>query len=311
MINEKISRRRALQAALVTCGAGFLQCRTSAEQKKSFRFCLNTSTIGGQNLGLTKSMEIASKAGYDAVEIWMRDLEAYLKSGASLKDVRQRASDLDLTLENAIDFPRWIVDDESERTAALEQTRRTMATLAEIGCPRLATPPVGVTSSAGFDLFAAAERFAALAAVGESMGVMPQLEIWGFSANLHSLGEALFIAAQSGNPRVGILADVYHLYRGGSPFEALHFVPPSALQIFHVNDYPPSPPREQLKDSDRLMPGDGAAPWPTIVRLLREKNSPVVLSLELFNPDLWKQEPLQVARLGLEKMKQAFGSSVS
>jgi 2-keto-myo-inositol isomerase len=308
MINKKISRRRALQAALVTCGAAFLHCRPSAEEKRTFRFCLNTSTIGGQNLGLSKSMDIAAQAGYDAIEIWMRDLDAFLKTGASLQDVRNRANELGLTIEDAVDFNRWIVDDESERAAALEQAKRNMAKLAEIGCPRMASPPVGATAQAGLDLFAAAERFAALAAVGEALGVMPQLEIWGFSANLHSLGEALLIASQSGNPHVGILADVYHLYRGGSPFEGLHFVPPSALQIFHVNDYPTSPAREQLKDGDRLMPGDGIAPWPTIVSLLREKNSPIIISLELFNPDFWKPNPMHAARLGLKKMKQVFGS---
>lgn len=304
---QNLSRREALQTVLLSAGAGFLGCSPALQKKAEFTFCLNTSTINSQKLGLVESMEIAARAGYDAVEIWVRDLDAYLKTGGGTGEIRRRAQALGLTIENAIDFPRWIVDDPSERRAALEQARRSMALLAEIGCPRIAAPPVGATFEPKIDLFAAAERFAALLEIGEAVGVIPQLEIWGFSANLHTMGEALLIAAESGHPRAGILADVYHLYRGGSPFESLHYAPASSLQILHMNDYPAAVSRNALTDADRLLPGDGAAPWSIIMQLLRKK-TPIILSLELFRRDLWEQDPLQVAETGLAKMKAAVSS---
>jgi sugar phosphate isomerase/epimerase len=51
------------------------------------------------------------------------------------------------------------------------------------------------------------------------------------------------------------------------------------------------------------MPGDGVAPMDKILKMLHEKNTPVVLSLELFNEDYWKKDPMEVAKIGLEKMK--------
>ena len=52
-----------------------------------------------------------------------------------------------------------------------------------------------------------------------------------------------------------------------------------------------------------MYPGDGLAPWKSIVEQLDAIGYDGFLSLELFNREYWKQDPLQVARTGLEKMK--------
>jgi hypothetical protein len=46
-----------------------------------------------------------------------------------------------------------------------------------------------------------------------------------------------------------------------------------------------------------------------ILRSVMRPDRPIVLSLELFNPEYWKQDPLQVARTGLEKMKAAVAKA--
>ena len=40
------------------------------------------------------------------------------------------------------------------------------------------------------------------------------------------------------------------------------------------------------------------------IELLKEKNYQGCISLELFNPDLWKQDPLEALKLGLERVKE-------
>ena len=47
-----------------------------------------------------------------------------------------------------------------------------------------------------------------------------------------------------------------------------------------------------------------------MLRDLRKLGFKGVLSLELFNRDYWKQDPLQVARTGLEKMKAVVKASM-
>ena len=46
-----------------------------------FGYCLNMSTLRGQQLSVTEQIDVASAAGYDAIEPWMRDLHGYVEQG--------------------------------------------------------------------------------------------------------------------------------------------------------------------------------------------------------------------------------------
>jgi len=219
--------------------------------------------------------------------------------------VRKRIEDRGLTLENAISFSRWIVDDDTVRADAVEQIRREMDLLAQTGGKRIAAPPAGATDKPGLDLMKAAERYRAILDLGDKMGIVPILELWGGSKNLHGIGQCMFVVIESGHPKACLLGDVYHIYKGGSDFAGLKMISPTAMPVLHMNDYPADPPREKISDRDRVMPGDGVAPLTQILRYLRENDSRAVLSLELFSPAYWAKDPLEVARTGLAKMKSA------
>jgi sugar phosphate isomerase/epimerase len=276
-----------------------------------FDYCLNTSTIRGQKLTLVEELEIAAKAGYQGVELWVSELEAYAKGGGSLKDLRQRVGDLGLTVEDGIAFPEWVVDDDARRRKALEDARRQMELLQQVGCKRIAAPPAGATNQPNLDLRKAAERYRALLDLGDRIGVVPVAELWGHSQSLRRLGEALFVAAESGHPKACILPDVFHLYKGGSGFDGLHLLGPKTVGIFHVNDYPATPDRSAVTDAARVYPGDGVAPWQQILTTLRDAGYRGMLSVELFNRDYWKQDPLLVARTGLEKLRAVVRRSLA
>lgn len=316
--NQKfLSRREMLQKTSVALGAAMLaglpisKATKNLEANHNFTFCLNTSTIREQKLGLIGEMEVAARAGYDGIEIWVRTLEDFVKSGGKLSNVKKKAKDLGITIESAISFPKWIVDDDAVRKEAFRQARIEMDMLAEIGCKRMAAPPVGATDESGLNLNKAAERYYELLNLGDKTGVLPQLELWGFSANLHLFGEVLYVAAESGHPKACILPDVYHIYRGGSDFNSLKLLNGSSIHMFHMNDYLANSPRESIADKDRVYPGDGVAPLNQILKDLNDKNSPIVLSLELFNENYWKQDALTVAKTGLAKMKQSVQKALS
>ena len=303
-----ISRRDWLGSAGLLAGAGLLGGGVRAADTASppkFRYCLNTSTIRGQKLGIVKEIEIAASAGYQAIEPWMRDLDLYVQEGGSLADLRKRISDFGLTVESAIGFAQWIVDDPDKRKQGLEQARRDMDTLKQIGGVRIAAPPTGATNQTDLNLFEAASRYRDLLELGDEIGVVPQVEVWGFSKSLSRLGESAFVAIESGHPKACLLPDVYHIYKGGSDFAGLAMFGPKAIPVFHLNDYPADPPRQTIQDKDRVYPGEGAAPLSKIFELLASVGCFPVLSLELFNPGYWQQDPLAVAKTGLEKMKSA------
>ncbi|MEM6841043.1 MAG: sugar phosphate isomerase/epimerase family protein [Bacteroidota bacterium] len=315
MLDATCSRRAALAglvAAPSTLAANpvsFSKNSTSAEP--DFLYCLNVSTLRGQELGVVKELEVAAEAGFDAVEVWINGLQAYLDSGDSLPDLRKRIDDLGITVASAIGFAQWIVDDDSVRQQAVEQLKREMDMLAQIGCARIAAPPMGATKEPGLDLMKAAERYRTILELGDSLGVIPQLEVWGFSANLHRLGQTMFVAVESQHPKARILPDIYHLYKGGSEFNGLKLLSGSAIEIFHINDYPAQPSRDQMDDSYRVYPGDGVAPVTEVLQDLRKTGPDKILSLELFNKDYWQQDALTVATTGLRKMKDSVAEALS
>jgi 2-keto-myo-inositol isomerase len=308
-----LSRRQALkQAGLLTSGFLAAQSRGAAAAEPppagtpaSFLLCFNTGTILGQKVGIVKEVEIAAKAGYQAIEPWVDALSQYAKNGGSLKDLKARIADAGLTVESAIAFSEWIVDDDAKRAAGLERAKRELDLVAQIGGKRLAAPPSGATNPPLLDLGKAAERYRALLELGDSAGVVPQLEVWGFSKNIRTLGEAASVAIQSGHPKACVLADVFHLYKGGSEPAGLRLLSRQALQVFHMNDYPAEPSRDQINDGYRVFPGDGVAPLTRMLTDLRSGGGQIVLSLELFSRKYWEQDPLQVAQDGLAKLKAA------
>lgn len=317
--SENLSRRRWLlsTSAAVAGGAVFgsmpvapaEEVAQAAAARPTFKYSLNTSTIRGQDIPITQQVAIAAKAGYDAIEPWLRDITKYVEAGGSLADLKQQIADAGLTVESAIGFCAWIVDDEQERKAALETARRDMDLIAKIGGRRIAAPPVGATNQANLNLFAAAERYRALLDIGDSLGVVPQLELWGFSQTLSRLGELLFVAVESGHPKACVMPDVYHIYKGGSDFAGLSLIAGDAMHCFHMNDYPANPPRDKIGDADRVYPGDGVAPLDEILRSLARGGFRGALSLELFNREYWQQNPQQVADTGLRKLKESVAAA--
>ncbi len=298
----KISRRNALSTmALGTAGIALPTRLTGKESvsPSSFRYCLNTSTISGNNPGLLSYVEIASQAGYDGIEIWVRDVKAAMEEGHSLSFIRDHIKQHSIKVENAIGFAPWMTGGEE----GFIQMRQEMQMLAGIGCHRIAAPPAGVRADKALNLFETGEKYSLLLEMGRETGVMPQLEFWGSSPVLWHLGQVLMIAAVANDPDARILPDVYHMFRGDSGFNGLKMLDGNLIEIFHMNDYPSHKAREEQNDADRVYPGEGSAPIHDIVRDLKNMGGEKVLSLELFNRSYWKEDPLQVARTGLLKMQ--------
>lgn len=299
----------ALAATSLVTGNQLPAAEKSTSQP--FGFCLNMSTIRGQKLPLPEQVDVASKAGYDAIEPWIREVRQYVDAGGSAKDLGKRIADAGLTVESAIGFATWIVDDDAKRAEGHETAKRDMELLREIGGTRIAAPPVGATNQTDLNLFAAAERYRKLLEIGDEIGVVPELELWGFSKSMSRLGELAFVATECGHPKACVLPDVYHIYKGGSDFEGLSMIEGNRIPVFHMNDYPAEPPRDKIGDADRVYPGDGIAPLRKILRTLRDNGARCMLSLELFNRSYWEQDALAVAQTGLRKMRDAVDAALS
>lgn len=321
--NDTVSRRqfsRTAIAAASTVAIGLSQTEcvsiasgaqlTTPMRTNKVKYCLNTSTIRSKSevLPIVEQLAVAQKAGYDAIEFWLKDIEKYMADGGKLPELRKRIVDSGLTVESSIAFSNWIVDDEEVRKKGLEQARKDMDTVTAIGGIRIAAPPAGATNSGPLNLDQAGDRYRALLEVGKVAGCIAQLEVWGFSKNLSKLSEVLYVAAAAQHPDACVLPDIYHLYKGGSSFNDLNLLSGKRIHVFHMNDYPDMP-RDKINDADRVFPGEGISPVSKILSTVFASGFDGVLSIELFNKTYWQQDPNTVAAKGLASMKLAVSQA--
>ena len=182
--------------------------------------------------------------------------------------------------------------------------------VAGLGGKFIAAPAQGVTQLDRTRLPEYSERYRAILDLGDEMGVTPILELWGAGV-LNQLSDTMAIAIASGHSRASVLLDFYHLYRGGNSFDSLRLINGKILPVFHINDYPELPPRTELRDSDRVFPGDGICPFNKVLPLLYDSGFRGGLSVELFNKGYWEtMDVKEVLRKSFEKTTQVINSTM-
>jgi 2-keto-myo-inositol isomerase len=269
-----------------------------------FRTSLNASTLFPFELDLKQQARIAAEAGYEGLEVWVKDIDAFLAAGGTLKELRAYVADTGVTLVNAIAFWPWADADEATRERGFAQAERELRMLAELGCRAAAAPPYGNVEATSLD--AMAGYFARLAPRAREIGVEPYLEFWGRARRLSRLSEAMYVAIESRVPDVKLLLDPFHMYTGGTDPASLAYLKGANIGVVHVNDYPAAPPRATITDADRVFPGEGIGASHELARMLQSAGYDGFLSLELFISDFGGASALDIARRGREAILAAY-----
>ncbi len=313
----ELSRRQVMGGALAAFGAamaspGEAQTPRPASARPAnepFGYCLNTSTIRGNNLDIVGVVNAASKAGFHAIEPWITEIDRYTSSGGVLKDLGKRIADAGLTVEGAIAFNSFLDDDDARRAASMEKLKVDMDKVAQIGGRRIAAPPGNARTAVSLDN--AAKYYREALEAGEKMGVQPLLELWGTHPVLGPLSHGIYVAVAAGRADASLLLDVFHLYKSGTPFAALRQINGASLHLMHLNDYPQAADPATLNDGNRIYPGDGVAPLRQILRDLRDGGFRGCLSLELFNREYWTRSADENLKTAMEKIRATVRSAMA
>ena len=317
----ELSRRELHTAAAALAAAGSSAVASPAQASRTtatrtrpanepFGYCLNTSTIRGNNLDLPAVVAAASKAGFQAIEPWIMEIDRYTTTGGSLKDLGKRIADAGLTVENAIAFNAFLDDDDTRRAASMEKLKTDMDKVAQIGGKRIAVPP-GNNRAAAVSLDNAARYYREALEMGEKMGVQPLLELWGTHPVLGPLSHGIYVTVAAGRPDASLLLDVFHLYKSGTPFTALKQINGASLHVMHLNDYPQAADSSTLNDSNRIYPGDGVAPFQQIFRDLRDNGFRGYFSLELFNKEYWAKSADENLKTAMDKIRATVRAALA
>jgi 2-keto-myo-inositol isomerase len=93
---------------------------------------------------------------------------------------------------------------------------------------------------------------------------------------------------------VGLTIDAAHLFGGGGLLSELDQLDPRRIFAFHLDDLEDTP-KEAIRDSTRVLPGLGVVPLDEICKRLRRIGYDGPCSVELFRPEYWDWDPLELA----------------
>ncbi len=259
--------------------------------------CLDTATI--RPASLEEKVNIAAKAGYDAIEPWDGELAQYENNGGNLTELGDKIKELGLFVPSVIGMWNAIPPEEDDFQASLEGSRNRMRMAKAIGSEHIQTIPNTVGN--GYDVKQVAKRYRQIIEIGQNeFGLKPSLVFVKFFP-LKTMGQAMQVALDADHPYASIIPDTYHMYISEGGFNGLKQMRGSAISIFQFADAPASPRPNELTDQQRVFPGDGILPLPEILKDLYETGFKGCISLELYNPEYYQRDLLEVAKEGLEK----------
>jgi 2-keto-myo-inositol isomerase len=311
-----LSRRKFLLSSTVATGAAMTGGSVfSADSEPEIRYqgnispwrlVMNTSTI--RPTPFEEKLRVIAAAGWDGIEPWINELEEYEAAGGNLKELAQRIKDMGLYVPNIIGLWDAMPPTREAFEASLPATRERMRRSADVGSIHVAAIPS--PDREDFDLKWGAEMYRELMRIGrEDYGIAVAFEFVGFLKGVHRFGQACAVALDANDDKACLIMDTFHLFRGGSGFNALGLIQNSLIANFHWNDVPGDVPREEQGDEHRLYPGDGILPLGQVLNSLKAIGYDKALSLEIFNREYWKQPPEKVAADGLRKMRDCIAAA--
>ena len=246
-----------------------------------------------------------AQGGWQAVELWLTKLEAYLE-GQRIDAVRGLLVAEGLTATAAAGQGGLLLSRGEQHQIHWEHFRRRLEILESLEVPLLVVAADSVREFTAADYGRATDALAEAADLAARSGVRLALEFQKTAGFCASLDTALALIAQCGSRNVGVCLDLFHYYCGPSKFEDLANLTPENLAWVQICDLSGTL-RELAGDSDRILPGEGDFQLEPILDVLDQIGYDGHVSLEVLNPHLWQVPAERLADFGYQALCRALG----
>ncbi len=266
---------------------------------------LNGVPIGG-NLAWPDFARLASSTGFGGVDLMLGPaMTAGIEPTRSLlKELRLRPAFASLPVE-------YRKDDAAFR-AGLAKLEEAAPFCAAVGCPRLMTYLLSSSETPKDEL-----RRLYKARLSECASILARshcrlgLE---FLGPLHirkqfphefiwKMGEMLEFAKECGS-NVGLTLDAWHWHHAGGTIADI-LAAKDRVVVVHFDDAPDLPP-DQIRDNQRLLPGEGIINLTGFLQALQKIGYQDSLSVEVFGRGLKEMPPAESAKLCLDSSLAVF-----
>jgi 2-keto-myo-inositol isomerase len=282
-----------------------------AKWEQKMKIALNGATT--MRADLTTDIKAASAAGYELIEIWAAKLREFLRTN-TVGDLKNLLTDSNLEPYSINSIEHITFRNADDYAGIKAETEELSRIAAEIGCPYVVVVPGKLPENASEEKIVeeSVKVLNELADIAEKYNVGLAFEFLGQAdCSVQTLDLDKKIIEQVNRENVGLVIDTFHFYAGNSTFEAIETLDPKKLFIFHINDAEDLP-KGDLTDAHRLYPGEGILPIKEIKEHFDEIGYDRMVSIEIFRPEYWNDNPFDVAKkakaatekvLGLNKQK--------
>ncbi|MBI3537700.1 MAG: sugar phosphate isomerase/epimerase [Chloroflexi bacterium] len=247
-------------------------------------------------------VRIASKAGYDALEITATKLDKYLESH-SIADARKLLDAARVRAHAINSIEKINLRDANGRAQVIARTKQLCESARALACPWIVVVPGPAPDGTAWKNIRddTVDSLRAMSEIAVSFKANLAFEFLGFPwCSVRTVAQGWEIVQTVSRANVGFVIDTCHYYSGDSTLDSIRAVDARKLAIFHINDVE-AMPKEKIEDANRLFPGDGVIPLKEIIDAVRGIGFDGVASIEIFRPEYWARDPLSVAREAKEK----------
>lgn len=270
------------------------------------KIALNGATT--MRADLATDIKAASAAGFDLIEIWAAKLREFLKNNSvGDLDALLKENNLQPYSINSIEHITFRNAEDYEKIKA--ETEELSAIAGEIKCPYIVVVPGKMPENADEDeiIGESVKVLNELADIAETRNVSLAFEFLGQTdCSVQTLDLCAKIVDRVDRKNVGLVIDTFHFYAGNSSFAAIERLDPEKLFIFHINDAE-NLSKDELTDAHRLYPGEGILPIREIKNHFDKIGYDRMVSIEIFRPEYWDQDPFEVARKAKAATERVLG----
>lgn len=254
---------------------------------------------------LPYKIEIAAKAGYDAIEPWIKEIDEFITRGGTLKEIKDCLDTNNIVISSVEQLVGWweldgdLMSVADDHNAILEECKRRLAICDELDGRYLIMTPTFSHREHYATIEQGVKYYQELLSLGYK--TIPTIEFMGQTGQIDTIEKCIDFINKVGNAKM--VVDAYHLWRGGGKIEDFRKATKDQISVLHISDCNPLISRKHHWDRNRVMPGDGGIDLKLFIQIAKELDYDGFLNIGVYNQSLWSRNPHEVAKEGLDKMK--------
>lgn len=245
-------------------------------------------------------------AGFDGISVFTTDVIAAREAGVEISELRKRIEGEGLEVGEFDPVAKWLPNAIDAGGLLAMDVDDALRSAEAIGA-RSITAIVFTTSPPSRDELV--EHFSRFCDRGAEAGLQIHIEFMPFGA-VASLAHAVDLVKAADRENAGIMFDAWHWFRSGGTLAEIEAAAPWIRGV-QLDDAPAVPAENIMLETttSRLLPGEGDADVPAVLRALREGGSRAPLGVEVFSQQLIDLPAAEAARRAHDAVRSCLEKS--